>query len=252
MDNRRPRVSMPYVRDLSAYGKNYLSIEYNTPEESARLEMLRQIILEHSPGSILDIGCGPRPSLFLKDFSGQYLGLEPSLPLFEEAKAITTDSIQVVNETLEEFVSTREPFRCDLCLVSGLLHEVDMPERFLNTLREKIQAKFFYFSVPSSASLHRQLGNFLPQDNGDTKCRQETLQQNGPLSPVEFKKLVCDSNFTILRDGGYFAKLFPSSVNRHLRENGILTEDLFDALFQLGQSQPELSSEIYVIAKPNV
>jgi 2-polyprenyl-3-methyl-5-hydroxy-6-metoxy-1,4-benzoquinol methylase len=151
--------------------------------------------------------------------------------------------INVYNSLFEDFKPIEE---YDNIILGHVLEHVLDPQSLLNLVKTWLSPKGIIFaSVPNSHSIHRQAAvhmKLLSRENS-LNNRDIIHGHRRVFNLLELKELFNNSNFNILKSGGYWLK--PVS-NSQIEETW--NSDMIDAFLVLGEKYPEISAEIYLIA----
>ncbi|MEE2746115.1 MAG: methyltransferase domain-containing protein [Pseudomonadota bacterium] len=245
---------------ISNYEREYTA-DYRF--ESVMVQYRQRIILELieriKPKSVIEIGCGlellfDRAIKVSKQIEDWKI-IEPA-PKFR-AVALERSKhdrrLFVIEDFLENIVdeissSMSEP--PDLCLISGVLHEVEDPARFLTSLSKIISNKtLVHANVPNAFSLHRRLAKSMDiiKEVYELNERNAALQQNRVFDYQTFSQLFMTLGYKVESTGGYMIK--PFTHGQMVEIQSVATEEVLDGLFKLGRELPELAAEIFLTAR---
>jgi ribosomal protein RSM22 (predicted rRNA methylase) len=104
---------------------------------------LRELPVDFSPQSVLDLGCGPLTAYFalLEEYRNfSYTGIEPHPDMYTlalDAKKNFDCSITLHNTKLESFLPTQNAY--DLVIASYVLNEISVVEPVLSLILEAVQ-----------------------------------------------------------------------------------------------------------------
>jgi len=143
-----------------------------------------------------------------------------------------------------------EPIQYDVVLLMGLLHHIEKPEEFLDTVKKFITPNGIVLAtVPNVNSIHRQIGveMGLLNDVKSSSQRNISFQQFGRFTKDTFLKLFKKSNYEVADNYGYMFKPFSSEMMMKLD----LTDAQVNALFAIGRKYQDMCSQLFVAAKPN-
>jgi 2-polyprenyl-3-methyl-5-hydroxy-6-metoxy-1,4-benzoquinol methylase len=145
-------------------------------------------------------------------------------------------------EELEE-VST-----CDVVVMAGLLHHIEYPSAFLQTVKKFLTKDGLVLAtVPSMTSLHRRIGvkaHMLKDVYGDTE-RNIKFHQFGRFDQPSFEGLFRECGYEIVESFGYMLKPFSSEQMLSLK----LDWNIINALFELGRENKHLASQLFISAR---
>jgi 2-polyprenyl-3-methyl-5-hydroxy-6-metoxy-1,4-benzoquinol methylase len=226
---------------------------------AARQKLILDMFQTAKPNVVVEIGCGTdllyKKAIDLELPIKQWIIVEPSDQFIRVAKQtgeskiklyaihdFIEDSVSIVNETCES-----PP---DFVVCSGVLHEVENPGNILSAAKSVLSTGgTLHVNVPNAFSLHRRLARAmgLIKDEKEFSERNKTLSQFHVFDINSLMRLVEKNGFKIETSGGYFLKPFTHSQMESI--NTLLSPDILDGLFILGQEYPDLASEIYINAK---
>lgn len=233
--------------DSIAKNNKYLKLELNKEMQEYLVKLVKNKIdnlklLENF--TFLEIG----PSLGimtekLQNITQNYFICEGS-SYFAKKLEEKYPNITVYNCLIEEL---HEEKKYDLILLGHVLEHVDNPIEVLKQIKKLLKEDGKLITiVPNSNSLHRQAAVIMGILN-DQKELNETDIFHGHRRVYDLEMLKNDfreSNYEIEEFGGYWLK--PLS-NKQLSEQW--TPEMLEAYFKLGEKYPEISAEIYIIAK---
>jgi 2-polyprenyl-3-methyl-5-hydroxy-6-metoxy-1,4-benzoquinol methylase len=241
------------MRDLDKYAEQYV----NHPGFEARMVCFRRRkVLEILAGlphaRILEIGCGT-DSLFnhLTDFES-FVVVEPIESFVETAigHAHGDPRISVLHGFLESQSEQLRSQLFDLVIASSVLHEVEEPTLFLESLNSLCSKQTIaHLNVPNALSLHRLLAveMGLIEDPFTPSELAKAFQRTSSFDLSSLKELVQSCNFTVLSQGSYFLKPFSNHQMLELVDHEIVPETFLDALYTVVENRlPEWGAEIFV------
>jgi len=172
--------------------------------------------------------------------------VEPSKIYADQVRLI--DGVRSVYNCFLEDI--REPVQYDVVLLMGLLHHIEKPEEFLNTVKKFIASNGVVLAtVPNVNSIHRQIGvemGLLDNIKGSSE-RNIRFQQFGRFTKNTFTELFQQSTYEVIDSYGYMFKPFSSEMMMKLD----LTEEQIKALFIIGKKYQDMCSQLFVAAMPN-
>lgn len=244
------------MRDIDKYTDDYVNIELKE-FESYQVKYRRKMVLEqikrYRPHKVLEIGCGMEPLFqWVKDVD--FTIVEPSDGFCENAKKIAEmekRNIQIIQGFFEE---TECNEKYDMIICSGLLGEVEAPERILKKITAICANKkggVVHVNVPNAMSVHRLLAkeSGLIQEVTDMSERNLMLQQHIVFTMESLTDLIEKTGFSILDKGSYFIKPFTHIQMEKLLEYRIIDEEILNGFYRLVKYMPDLGSEIFVNCK---
>ena len=142
----------------------------------------------------------------------------------------------------------------DFILVSGLLHELESPVKFLDALISVCSANtVLHINVPNAYSIHRILAleTGLIGDVFQQSETQKRLQQFSTFSMDSLTELLENCRFKIMDSGSYFIKPFTHSQMKNIISSGVIEMEVLDGLYELTKYIPAYGSEIFVDCRVN-
>lgn len=195
-------------------------------------------------GSVLELG--PAQGVMtrlLYPYYNDYTVVDGSRLWIQELKEKYPD-INCNNCYFEEFQPTR---KYDNIVLGHVLEHVEDPVKILQLCKTWLNSEGVLLSaVPNSHSLHRQaavkMGLLQSEDQLNDTDRSLGHKRVYNLN------MLCDhfekAGLFVLKTGGYWLKpISNAQINETWNEN------MIDAFLQLGESYPDISAEIYIIAK---
>lgn len=237
------------MRDIDEYAKKYSLSGFEKYKVFYRRKKLLEIIETHSPKNILEIGCGSEP-LFKYIENVKFTVVEPAQEFYDNALALAEGSSRIIClQGYFENVVGELAGDYDMVICSCLLHEVEKPDRLLQSIMQVCNNNtIVHINVPNADSIHRLLGKEMGilQDVHDMSETNKELQQNNVYDRKTLRKVIEDSGLEIIESGSFFVKPFSHAQMYQMLEMEILSEDVLDGLYELGKYMPEFGSEIYV------
>lgn len=241
------------MRDIENYSKIYEQQGFEAIQVKYRRKMLLEQISKYKPQSILEIGCGLEP-LFLYVENVSFTIVEPSTLFCRRGKELLGErkNVLFIENFFENVVEDLLDSKYDMVICSGLLHEVEEPEKLLNAIT-KICTKdtIIHINVPNAQSLHRLLAResgFI-KDEHELSAQNIKLQQHQVFDFDRLIEMVIKSGMSIEEKGSYFVKPFTHEQMRKCLDEGIINKDVLDGLYNLGKYMPTMGSEIFVNCK---
>ncbi len=244
------------MRDLDKYAEQYVNHSgFEAQMVCFRRRKVLEILAELPHARILEIGCGT-DSLFnhLTDFES-FVVLEPIESFVETAlgQAHGDPRISILHGFLESRSDQLRSHTFDLVIASSVLHEVEKPTLFLESLNSVCSKRTIaHLNVPNALSLHRLLAveMGLIKDPFTPSDLARTFQRTSSFDLSSLKELVQSCHFTVLSEGSYFLKPFSNRQMLQLVDHEIVPETFLDALYTIVENQlPELGAEIFVNVK---
>ncbi len=246
------------MRDLNVYKTSYF--ENNDFEKTAvkyRRKKVLEIVKASGRKNILEIGCGMSTlAEDLEDFSN-YTLVEPVEAFINKAKEDVKShpkksNIHFINLPIEK-AQSHLPFRPDFIILSGLLHELENPEKMLQVIHEIADKDtMIHINVPNALSLHNRLATYmgLMKTAFDLSDTAKMFQRHQTYSLQTLSQQVENSGLQVLSTGSFFLKPFSNKQMRFIETTpDVFPTQLFDAFDSVIADFPELGSEIYVNVK---
>jgi ubiquinone/menaquinone biosynthesis C-methylase UbiE len=232
---------------------------FESVQVAARQRLLLSLLAMHVPSVVVEVGCGIDLLYHRVAAAGlpvdQWIIVEPSEEFAEIARSAAQQAkgLYVVPGFVEDVVAQvmglcSAPPGMVIC--SSVLHEIPDVRKVLEATHRILQAGgLLHANVPNSLSMHRRLARVmgLITDEKELTERNKALAQFRVFDRESLKEAVETAGFAIEDQGGYFIKPFTHAQMQAIRP--ILTTDVLDGLWQLGEELPELASEIYVNAR---
>jgi SAM-dependent methyltransferase len=217
-------------------------------------QVLRSMDL-YQHNSILEIGCGLNP-LFtdINDYE-EYTIVEPSKKFTEFARALEKNGrkITIINGFLEEIFDELKNSRFDFIFLSGVLHHVSLPAKFLSIIYKLCNTNsVVHINVPNAYSFHRLLALEMGYiktifDKSETNARMQT---NWIFDKDSLIRLVQDNEFDVLDFGTYFIKLFTNEQVEKIIAENILRKEAIKGLENMIKYIPDMGCEMFVNLRP--
>jgi 2-polyprenyl-3-methyl-5-hydroxy-6-metoxy-1,4-benzoquinol methylase len=242
---------MPHTpRDLLSYAREYGEVPFENVQAAIRRRVVLEQVRRVRPAKLLEVGCGRLPLFVdLPDISCDVV--EPAVAFALEAvnMALKHKDARVHQLMIEDFADTT-PF--DMVVASGLLHEVASPKDVLRCIRTRCRpGGAVHVNVPNARSMHRLLAVAmgLAKDPYELSEMQHRLQQSRTYDLDRLQDEVTTAGFDVTDCGSYFVKPFTHTQMQHLKDSGVLSEQVLDGLAALAELMPGYGSEIFVNAK---
>lgn len=253
---------METYHHTKSYVKAYLSdSDFESVLVQFRQKMVLEFLKEYRPQTVLELGCGP--DLLLPRVIGADLGVkhwvmvEPcqefarkALKTYGQRKPIKLDVIQGFLEKSINSIQAIHPKPFDIIICSGMLNEIRHPDYFLNKVKALMDQKsLLHINVPNANSLHRQLGLAMGMIRrlDEPSVRNRKLMQYHVFDKESLHRIVKKCHLKIVDEGGHFLK--PFSHSQMAKMKSVLTPQMLEGLWILGQRLPEIATEIYVNVK---
>lgn len=249
---------MQIMRDLMRYQQDYNDLPFESYHIKFRRRKVLESISKHKHDSILEVGCGMEPLFItLQDFQ-EFTIIEPTIAFYKNAielkKHLKDKNITIHNLLLENSLNTLSKKQYDFIVLSGLLHEVEDPEKILDVVFSiSSPDTVIHINVLNGKSFHRLLAkemNVIESLNEKSE-KQILLQQKSTFDMESLRKMIVDKKFEILESGSYFIKPFTDLQMKQLLEHGIITEEVLNSLYKMTNHLPEMGAEIYFNIRKN-
>ncbi len=224
-----------------------------------RQQSLLDLFADLKPRSVVEIGCGQ--DLLYDRVCKIYGNIEswiivepaPFFSAIASKKAEYSAPLIVINDFVETAIdriksSLTRPL--DLCIISGVLHEVEDPSALLEAVSRFLSHKtIVHANVPNAYSLHRRLAKAMGMinDEHELNLRNRALEQYTVFDNVSFPRLFEEAGYAVTSTGGYMIK--PFTHEQMTAMNKIITDAMLAGFYVLGQEMPELAAEIFVTAR---
>lgn len=248
------------IKRIQNYEKTYTdNYAFEAVMVHYRQQILLELIANLKPRSVVEIGCGQE---LLYDHVCKtdsdiesWVIVEPAslFSAIASKKAKSDSRLVVINDFVETAVdrvknSLTGPL--DLCIISGVLHEVENPSALLEAVSKIFSDEtIVHANVPNAYSLHRRLAKAMGLINKEHELnsRNHALQQYTVFDNQIFQRLFKNAGFTITSCGGYMIKPFTHEQMTAVQE--VVTDEMLTGLYKLGQEFPDLAAEIYITAR---
>lgn len=198
-------------------------------------------------GSLLDMGCGEGfLTRALADHFSKIVVTEGSPSYLKKAREVLSGFPVEYHNTLLEDFHTNEKF--DAIVASGILEHVKEPEVIIHKAKKMLKPTGVFIAiVPNACSLHRQVGRHM----GLMRTCYDLGEQDHKVGHRRYydlnrlKEEIQSADLKISDAGGILLKPLPNV------EMERLNEAYCDALYQVGNSYPELCAEVYVACTPS-
>jgi hypothetical protein len=244
------------MRDLNRYATDYTGdYDFERRQVQFRRRAALRIIEQLAPRTVLEVGCGTEPFFLDCPHVREWHTVEPAVVFADAARlaAAGRPGVVVHQGFLEteaprlRDVAARVPF--DVIFVSGLLQEVPDPLRFLDAVASLCTLQtIVHISVANAQSLHRQFAVAMGLQESTTAFskRNHTFQQRTVYDRDTLRHELESVGFDIVADGGILLKPFEHARMQAALAADILTDAHLEGLAVLGETMPELASEIWV------
>ena len=240
------------MRDIGKYEKEYCSTDFEKEHMTRyRRRKILEILDKYKPESILEVGCGMHSvAEYYSDYKS-FTIVEPGDMFLSKVKTNLRDKTDItyIHGFMEDMTEELQKKSYDFIIVSSLLHEVENPMQFL----EKINAlcnenTIVHVNVPNELSMHRIIAYECGMIDSLSNLSERAVlwQQNTVFNLKTLQELICKSgNVRIVETGSYFIKPFTHNQMDKCIENGIITEQILDGLYNIVKYMPEYGAEIF-------
>ena len=238
------------MRDLSKYENDYVNLDFEDIIVSYRRDEVISTIEKYKSSKILEIGCGMEPLFSFLDDYEIFSVVEPSKKFYDNAIKASSgkNNINIYNSTFEDFSKSNEN-NYDLIIISGLLHELENPEHFLEDLKSFCTEKtLVHINVPNALSFHRLLAVEvgLIKDVYELSDVQNKMQQFSTFSLKHLIDLANKYGFKVLDSGSFFIKPFTHAQMNTIYKENIINKNILNGLSKMHKHMPDLGTEIYI------
>jgi 2-polyprenyl-3-methyl-5-hydroxy-6-metoxy-1,4-benzoquinol methylase len=182
---------------------------------------------------------------YLLDHFSQVVAVDGSQTALEAVNnRYSSDNLRVVNSFFENLNLGNEKFTT--IILAHILEHVDSPAIVLKEAAKYLADDgVMIIDVPNGNSLHRQVGVKMGLLKYNTELNEADLSigHQRVYVPEIFKKDILDSGLEISQFGGMFVKVLSNSQTEK-----VFDADQLEALFTVGEDNPEIAAEIYIIA----
>jgi 2-polyprenyl-3-methyl-5-hydroxy-6-metoxy-1,4-benzoquinol methylase len=233
-DNFKSKLERVAANSLYTTFTNKKTIEYS-------FEILKRFLKK---GSVLELG--PAEGLmtsYLINHDKNMYAIEGS-DIFAKKLKKKHPSINVINSLFEE---VRLNVKFDNIILGHVLEHVENPQIILSKVKKWLKKDGILFcAVPNARSIHRQaaveMGLMKSIFNMSEKDKHHGHYRI--YSPEMLKSEFIQSEYEIIHSGGYWLK--PLSDTQLEKD---WTSEMLHAFMKLGEYYPDISAEIYIVAK---
>lgn len=240
-------------RNLQRYSQSYLNHPFEAIQARYRKKCVVENIMKYKHKNIVEIGCGL--DSLINDFGDfdQCFIIEPSELFFEKIECDLAqrpklnNKVTLANLKVEDVKSL--PFKPDMIIASGLLHEVERPENILAHLLTLCTSDtVIHINVPNAYSLHRLLAKEagLISDVHEKSSSQISLQQHSTFDFARLSALAKHCGFKVIDKGTYFIKPFTHQQMQQLIDLNLLNEKLLNGFYSMSKYFPDNGSELFM------
>ncbi len=247
----------PLERNHSDYKKNFDELPFERILEKFRLrksiEILSNIHVDNVE-KILEVGPG-YSALSVELFpNSKKVLLEPSEDLrrHNEARFVNSTNIEVLGNDLESFFNSPNIDSFDLVILSSVFHEFINPNLELSRIHSLLSENGQLFMVvPNNESIHRLLGVHMGLLKSSTSLTstEQIMQQHANYSSSEIAKKLEEHNFKIEISTTSFVKPHTHLQMQQWVDEGSLTTEKLEHLYDLSEFFAPYNSEIFLLAR---
>jgi len=247
----------PLERNHTQYAKDFDELPFERILEKYRfrrsLEMLSKIPSKQIR-KVLEIGPGYSPLSAEVFPKSKTILLEPAENLrhYIEEKFSDSSSITIIGQDLGSFFTSTKSDCFDLVILSSVLHELIDPDIELSRIHALLSKNgYFFVVVPNNESVHRLLGVHLGVLESSTSLTstERVMQQHANYSIESIQKKLKEHNFSIEFITTSFLKPHTHFQMQKWVDNGSLSEEKLENLYQLSEFFSPFNSEIFLLAK---
>ena len=242
------------MRDIKDYTDKYV----DEPFESTMVEIRKRMVIEqcnkYNHDNILEIGCGMNPFFMdYKDYKKMVIA-EPGELFVNNARSLSKNEkkdIAVVLGFLEDQIDTIKQMSVnfDFVILSSVLHELDDPQKMLNTIRDLCKDNtVVHINVPNANSMHRLIAieAGLINDVHEQSAQMQKMQRRRTYDMDLLMEEIEKAGFEVVDSGSYFIKPFTHLQMQKCLDEGIINDKVLDGLEKLVKYLPEYGAGIYV------
>lgn len=247
------------MRDLQDYTEKYVNKAFEDIMVKIRKKTVMENCRKYPHANIIEVGCGMSP-LFedFEDFE-QMIIVEPGDLFASNARQLAKErkmdgKVMVIHDFVEnvDWNVIDRPADVDIVLVSGLLHEVDDPQKLLKQVKQLCSSEtIVHINVPNAKSLHRMIAVSagMIADEHDRSREQIVMQSSRTYDMELLHKEVIEAGFYVVDEGSYFLKPFTHQQMKECIDAGIIDADVMKGLEEVIRFFPNSGAEIYVNIK---
>lgn len=242
------------MRDLSDYQEKYRTEPGEKNQVQLRRKHVIDIMSRYPHNNIIEVGCGLDP-LFMhySDYETMTV-VEPGDYFINHARELSDHckkKVICIEGYFEEAsdVLQKDKQKYDYIIVSSLLHELEDPVSFLNSLKKVSSMKtVIHINVPNAYSLHRIIAKKMGiiKDIHELSFQQIQMQRCKTYDMDSLVELVTGVGFEVIEKGTFIPKFFTGKQMDRILEAGIIDEEYNDALDQVCDCFPDYGSELFI------
>ena len=239
------------MRNIEKYIDEYKKHDFEEIQVFYRRKKVLEQLIRYSHKNILEIGCGFEPIFkYFDDFETMTI-VDPGTEFIENAKNLSQNKphIKCIHGFFEESSVELILKKYDFILVSGLLHEIERTDIFLEAIKSVCSSNtVIHFNVPNANSIHRIIAKEmgLIEEVTQMSASQIKMQQHFTFSMGSLIQLVEYHQFRIIDRGSIFIKPFTHKQMYAMLSSNIIDIKVLDGLYKLTKYMPDYGSEIFV------
>lgn len=179
---------------------------------------------------------------------------EPGELFVNNARSLSKNEkkdIAVVLGFLEDQIDTIKQMSVnfDFVILSSVLHELDDPQKMLNTIRDLCKDNtVVHINVPNANSMHRLIAieAGLINDVHEQSAQMQKMQRRRTYDMDLLMEEIEKAGFEVVDSGSYFIKPFTHLQMQKCLDEGIINDKVLDGLEKLVKYLPEYGAGIYV------
>lgn len=238
-------------RNIEKYRENYLALDFENYQIIFRRKKVFERINLYKHDHLLEVGCGEKPLFdYFDDYKTMTI-IEPDQYFVDTALSLSSGNkkISIIQGFLEENISQLKEKEYDLIIISGLLHEVENPNKFLQCIKKLCSKNtVIHINVPNPHSFHRILALEMGLIE-NVYARSENMIRlgiNNFFTLNSLKSTVEQLGFNILETGDYFLKPFSHSQMQRLLDIDLFDQNFLTGLYNITKYFPGMGSEIFI------
>lgn len=201
--------------------------------------------------TVLEVGVGLEPLFQFIDDYNEWVCVEPAEDFAKNARKSAPENVKIIRGFIEESKTHIENKHFDIIIISGLLHEVEIPENILGVVKEVAdEDTIIHVNVPNARSFHRILAmeSGLIKSSEEFSERNQLFQQYHVFDKETLNELIRTAcgKVHVEAQGTFFVKPFSHTQMAKLLEYEIIEERVLEGLYKMSEYIPEMGSEIYV------
>ena len=169
------------MRDLDKYTDEYNIANFEDYQIRYRKRKILEVIEEHAPKRILEIGCGMDPLFnYVEDRKiDLFTVVEPSEVFYNNALVLSKKVDMNIKCKNAYFQYEKEYYddNYDMIICASLLHEIENVEEFCKNIYDVARKHtVIHINVPNAASMHRELAKCMGLIKNNTQLTERNIQ----------------------------------------------------------------------------